>query len=239
MSEFDFTIEGEDQEVNENCDFIEEGAKASATGGLFTVDPPRVCYLGRFSLKKDSRKIARGMSIFYQGKWGADKTKYLFAYELSKDKVPHVHFICYHNKEYASSSMSDFWKGQEIRKNSGSWHNKAKTNEDIQKYLLYTIKDNDIIWTNLTDEELAEIKAQNDLIKADMELSVTDKLKKRLSMWHYDEIGDLAMQIIYVYVKEWKKQPPPNLKGLTIRMWIELGLDNNAKLQDHVRKMFI
>lgn len=232
----DFKSEGD---INyEVSDFIEEGDQARDTRGLFTVDPSLSAYLGRFTLKKDNKKLAKLIASHYQNKWGATNTKYIYAYEFSDKGVPHVHFISYHKKDYSSSTMSDFWRGQDIAKDSGSWHKKAKTNDDIKKYLLYTIKDNDIIYTNLSDEELQQIRCENDLIREDMSRSPLDKLLHRLKGSKFNSLKDLAHQIILIYVNEYDKAPPmAQLKGWTTYLWIKLGLGDN-EISFMLDKMF-
>jgi len=210
----------------DQIDFIEEGGQAKGMKGLFTVDPSSTVYLGRFTLNNNNKTLALKIAKLYQGKWGANNTKFIFAFELSDKDVPHVHFISYHNKPYAYSSMSDFWKKVDIKKEAGSWHKPAKTDEDIWKYLLYTIKDNDIIYTNLSDEELEYIKCKNDLIREDMSKSPLDKLLCRLKGRKFTQIRDLALAIIEIYVNEYNKPPPmAQLKGWTIYLWMKLGFD--------------
>lgn len=229
----------------DQIDFIEEGGEARATRGLFTVDPPAICYLGRFSLKKDNKHYAKSISIIYEGKWGIKDKKYIFAYEISKDGVPHVHFICYHNKPYASSTMSDFWKKTDIRENSGSWHKIAKTNEDIKKYLLYTIKDNDIIYTNLTTEEIQHLKDENDEIKEDMERSALDKvlfrLSKKIKLYNIkiNHLSTIAQMIHNIYVNEYDKAPPIiHMRAWCLYCWDKLDL-GEEKIHDYYRGMFL
>lgn len=217
-----------------DVDFIDSECddEARAPRGLFTVDPPAVCYLGRFSIKRDrnekvDRINTRIIAKKYIERWVDTNKKYIFTYEISDQGIPHCHFICFQKDKYKSSTMSDFWKQyvKMLRSEAATWHQEGKTDLDIKKYLLYSIKDNDIICTNLTDEELEEIKKENNKIKEDMGRSPLEKLLYRCAGGKYNHMRDLALDIINIYVDEYNKAPPmAQLKGWTIYIWIKIGM---------------
>lgn len=239
----------EDDQLNyDDINFIDEVVNPSSIGVLLRVEPPSVLYAGRFSLKKDNKITATKIIEEYIKKWKI--TNYIFCYEISQKKVPHVHFICRMKKEYASSTMTDFWARQEgLREDkeeghkSITWHKDLTdvTIDDRKKLLDYTVKDMSILKTDYDKPTVDILLDKAKEIKEDKKLSPLDKLivrlKKKYENNQPSSLGALAMDIDEIYYG-WGKPPPiAQIKGWTLFIWRRLGF-SQSDIRLYYEKLF-
>lgn len=232
----------------ENVNFIDEIEStpvARAPRGLLKVDPPSLGYIPytcRFTLNdngdKHNKQVAKTFINKYIKKWSKKDSMYMFTYERSKESVPHVHGYIIMDKEYPSSSMTDWMKknGENVLSGTpGYWHDKVK---DINKLMVYIAKDGEILVNSIPDDVMADIREKVDEVKKDMGRTPLEKLTERIKDRDYNHMKDMAYDIIKIYVEEYDKVPPmAQLKGWTVYLWMKLG-HHHQDLDELLQKMF-
>lgn len=135
---------------------------------------------------------------------------YIFAYEeVGENKHIHAH-LEYKDKEPSKSTLSDWFKKENL---SGKYYCKTLDKEPINNKL-YVVKDLDILNTNITEEELEELRQKTADIEEDkakdIKVKLVERIKKKIQA---DEMtissSGIAEAITDIYVDEWDKLPPP------------------------------
>jgi len=225
---------------------VKKEAKGSEGSGSSKVDPPGVRYHVRITLKKDladARRSAKFIALNYTNRWLL--SKYLWSFEYSESGQPHIHGAITMPQAYLTGTMTKFMANYEHLTEGvpGYRHEQEK---DELKNSAYIIKDLDIIYTNITNSELEIIKNKALSIQEDMKMSARDKVYMRVKAWytkHYtkpDPLGDgtiddwcdfkeIKKVICDIYVDEWDKLPPVNLRQIAIYCAIKGGFCYNVE----------
>lgn len=224
-----------ESELSYEVDFIdtETDCVGSDGSGSSKVDPPGVEYHVRITLnKKTSKKKALEMLYQYNLYWNVKK--HLWAYEISEKGQPHLHGAIVMNNKYNSGTMSKFMAKHKplLEGSPGYYHDIVK---DSSRNLAYCAKDEDIMLTNYTDEELTNIKNKILAIQEDMKTSATAKVLNHLKKFkEFHSFGHIKRVICELYVNEWDKLPPVNVKQMAIYCTIKLGLLQDCELEINI-----
>jgi len=155
--------------------------------------------------------------------WQTKFTQYIiksvYASELSKEKVHHLHgHIEYNAKptKQQTDAVSYFMKKRQL--SGGQKYNHEPLREDPRKNELYVTKDLKVIlWYNYTKEQQEEIINATQAINEDKGKDPKVKLIQRLKEKHKSLLGlnmpTLLDEIKKIYVLDWDKMPPPQLKA--------------------------
>lgn len=177
----------------------------------------------RFTVSADkSEKIAKEFVSKFK------PSSYIFSNEISEQDVEHTHAHLEYEQEPKKQTISDFFKKHKL---SGLFYHK-ELEKDPMKNKLYVCKDLDIIYTNLSDEELEELEQMtiqiNEDKKKDIKVKLIDEVKKLLPLFIkkvkvYDSetdkqveeeqldihLRDIARIITDVYIDKYDKLAPP------------------------------
>jgi len=225
-----------------------EKATGSEGSGSSKVDPPGVRYHVRITIKNDanhSRSWATTIAKTYSTYWGL--TKYIWGFEIAKDGQPHLHGAITMPRAYNTGTMSKFMARSEIRfycEGTPGYHHELE--KDTTRNEVYCCKDDDIILSNYSFSEIVQIKNKILAIQEDMKMSPRDKVYLRVKAWyakHYtkpDPLGDGIIEdwcdfkeikkvICDIYIEEWDKLPPVNLRQIAIYCAIKGGFCYNVE----------
>ena len=236
-------------EINEKMFRLDEWEPEYGIGrlgsGLSKVEPYR--YHVRITInkslpEKEWEHYGKIMACCYTKYWNLNK--FIWGYELSKDGQPHIHGAVEFPEDYNTSTMSKFMKkfktqgylGTSAECASGYNHSKET---DISKNEKYCAKDNVILLTNYTENELKELRRQILAIQEDMKAPVWLKLVNKLKPWADDlnyqpEIWELKLKIAKIYKDDWNKAVPGNLKGTIVTVALELDIFDERDLANYM-----
>ena len=135
-------------------------------------------YEVRITMVSDNKAVAFQLAEAYNKKFKVDE--YLWSYELSEKKVPHIHGMVKYEKdiEPASSSRSD-WMKRQIAKKQGNATSHHLPVEDELKYGAYVMKEGQYI-TNMSKEKIDEFLKRVAFVKEDKKKSAVQKLLERI-----------------------------------------------------------
>jgi len=147
--------------------------------------------------------------------------KSVYASELSKDKVHHLHGHIEYNSpptKQQADAVSYFMKKRGL--SGGQKYNHDTLREDPRKNELYVTKDLKVIlWYNYTEEQQAEIIDATTIINTDKAKDPKQKLIDILKQKHKTllkfTMNQLLEEIKRVYILDWDKMPPPQCKAYT------------------------
>ena len=202
-----------------NVNFLD----GSSGRGSSKVDPLGVRYHVRITLKSeaDALKIAKAYTSYWK------LTEYLWGFELSKEDTPHLHGAVVMPVAYNSGTMSKFFgRYKDILDGTPGYHHEIE--RDSKKNQRYCGKDGKIILTSFSEEEIKDLQEQIKIIQDDMKLSPKEKVLNHVrkfvdSKKTVIQIYDIKMCIAQLYINDWDKLPPPNIKQLTLYCIIKLN----------------
>lgn len=199
----------------------------------------------RFSLFDDCELEKDELDEFYKiqskkiinkfvNKW--KPITFLAGFEYSDKNVAHCHVTLTYDKVIPKSTMSDYMKEFKpfFTKTTPYYH--KQLDKDILQSEMYCIKDECIIGTNYPDSLIQEIKDRVKDIKADMKISPRTKCLNHINEWSKDidreiRFGEIKFQLVCLYVNEYDKAPPPNIKQLALYCAFKLNLCNDLDLE--------
>jgi len=206
----------------------------SEGSGSSKVDPPGVRYHVRITLK--NRDDAEHIAKAYTNYWNL--SKYIWGFEFSESGQPHLHGAVTMPLAYNTGTMSKFMaKLKHLLEGVPGYHHELE--KDELKNVVYCCKDDDVVLSNYNCSELEIIKNKILGIKEDMKTSPRDKIYKKIKIWFeqkyravgldgyvtYDDCSftDIKREICHIYIDEWDKLPPVNLKQLAIYCAFKIG----------------
>jgi len=228
-----------ESDIDYECDFIDTETQSTGSDGSGSskVDPPGVEYHVRITLKKNTTLSGTGWKKLikeYNEYWNV--TQYLWAFEYSDKGQPHLHGAIIMKQKYNSGTMSKFMaKYKSIMEGiPGYYHDIVK---DKTKNLAYCAKENEIVSTNYTADEIHDIQQKITDIQNDMKCSATTKVLNHLKKYkkdYYHSFGQIKRMICELYVKEYDKLPPVNVKQMAIYCAIKLDLLDKQELEINI-----
>ena len=155
----------------------------------------------------------------WQTKWKQYIVKSVYASELSKEKVHHLHGHIEYNavpNKQQIDAVSYFMKKRGL--SGGEKYNHQPLRLDPRKNELYVTKDLKVIlWYNYTEEQQKEILDSTEQINEDKAKDPKQKIIERLKAKHKSLLGlnmsTLLDEIKKIYVLEYDKMPPPQCKA--------------------------
>jgi len=221
-------------------------AKGSEGSGSSKVDPLGVRYHVRITIDKELENPENDAVFIakkYTERWNL--SRYIWGFELSDTGQPHLHGAVTMPQAYQTGTMSKFFKTlAHLTEGTPGYHHEEE--KDTGKNERYCAKDHKVILTNFTDSELVTLKNKILAVQEDMKMSARDKVYTRVKAWyakHYtkpDPLGDgtiddwcdfkeIKKVICDIYIEEWDKLPPVNLRQIAIYCAIKGGFCYNVE----------